>query len=287
MNIITISSFMELFETVKELNRDNKYWFRGHANVDYILNPSAYRNIYTIADNFGRPVEPKPVREFNNRGDKIFIPDKLYMHSFFEKLDENNIKYDKSMNIVDKYCLAQHYGVWTPMLDWSTDFIVALFFACDGRKSKQDCAVFLLDPIKWNESMLGEGKILDSEEVIKVSDIFPLAMKGKKDDKRMCRQSGNFVVHGTMVWPLEHYYVEDDVLIKIVILSKIAEQLSLYLKAFGVTRDSIYVCDDEKDKISNMLKEINHKALNDILDEFREEWINTPDDEKGVSRTYF
>ena len=45
--------------------------------------------------------------------------------------------------IVDLYFLAQHVGMPTRLLDWSTNPLAALFFACDGELSK-DGAVYAM-----------------------------------------------------------------------------------------------------------------------------------------------
>ena len=288
MKTIEISDLNELFYTVRTLNEDNRYWFRGHSDVAYILNPSAFRKLYIIADQYGRPVKPRLLEFYDNSGDQIFLPDKVYLNSFFDKMEEEKIEYDKSLNLIDKYCFAQHYGVWTPMLDWTTDLSVALFFACDGRYEENACAIFLLDPKKWNEDFTGEHRVFTSDEVIKRSGLFPLAMHGKKSEKRICRQSGNFTVHGTMVWPLEKYTREDeDTLIKIIIPSGVARELNLYLDAFGINSKSIYVEKDQKDDLSKKLKMINETTLNKILNDKLKEWENTPDKDKGISRQHF
>ena len=279
-----IKCLQELFDFVRDINSDNNYWFRGHADSDYILSPSAYRNIYVVADQFDRPVEPRKLETFDNHGDKILLLDKIYLASFLQELCKNNIAYDTSLNTVDLYCLAQHYGVWTPMLDWTTDFSVALFFACDGRRENTDCSVFFLEPQRWNEMITGYKKIFTSDEVKEISNLDPLAMYGKKWDKRMCRQSGNFTAHGNIVWPLERYNPDDETLIKIIIPSNVADELEVYMKCFGITHDSIYVDKDEKDEISKSLKGFNERKLKELLEEYKDKWEKTPKENRGVSR---
>lgn len=283
MKEIKTDSLIDLLKTVKALNKDNKYWFRGHADSSYVLLPSTYRKLIVVQDQFYRPVEPREILPTDTHGDIVLLPDKLYLNSFFSELDRLKINYDKNMNIVEKYCLAQHYGVWTPMLDWTTDFSVCCFFACDGRKNRASSDIYLLDPVKWNK-MFGINKVLDSNEIIEINDIFPLAMKGAKDDKRMCRQSGNFTVHGNQVKSLGDYDtdINSDVLIRITISAKVANELADYLASFGINKDSVYVENDIKDSVSKSLKAINEDTFNRIINEYKEIWLNTPDENRGV-----
>lgn len=283
MKEIKTDSITELLKAVKVLNKDNKYWFRGHADSSYELMPSAYRKLIVVQDQFHRPVEPREILPTDTHGDIVFLPDKYYLSSFFSELDRLKIVYDKNMNIVEKYCLAQHYGVWTPMLDWTTDFSVCCFFACDRRKKEASSDIYLLDPVKWNK-MFGINKVLNSNEIIEINDIFPLAMKGARDDKRMCRQSGNFTVHGNQVKPLEYYDADSnsDVLIRITISAKAANELAEYLASFGINKDSVYVENDKKDLVSKSLKAINEDTFNSIISKYREIWLKTPDEERGA-----
>lgn len=283
MRVIKAKSLKGLLDTVKDLNKDNKYWFRGHADSSYVLLPSAYRKLIVVQDQFGRPVEPREILPTDTHGDVVLLPDNLYLNSFFSELDRQKIDYEKNLNIVEKYCLAQHYGVWTPLLDWTTDFSVCCFFACDGKKKGVSSDIYLIDPVGWNKRF-GYDKVLNSDEIIEVSDMLPLAMNGTKQDKRMCRQSGNFIVFGEQVKPLDFYDSNDnsEVFIRIIVPEKIANELTQYLVSFGINKDSIYVGDDIKDKVSKSLKTINEDTFKRIIEEHRNMWINTPVEDRGA-----
>ncbi|MGA2257967.1 MAG: FRG domain-containing protein, partial [Thermoguttaceae bacterium] len=49
-------------------------------------------------------------------------------------------------SLVDKYLLAQHHGLPTRLLDWTTNALAALFFAVASRSPDTDGAVFMLCP---------------------------------------------------------------------------------------------------------------------------------------------
>lgn len=286
MKSIFVEELNQLLEIIAKHNSDGKKWFRGQSNSKYRLLPSAYRNLYAYEDQFGRPKKPELVTDYNNRGDKVFLPDILYLNTFFEYLDKNNISYDKNLNLVDKYCLAQHYGVWTPMMDWTTDATVAMYFAMNGRKKGNKTALYILNPISMNEQFTGKNTIFDSAQVIKESKVFPVAMYGGKYDKRMCRQSGNFTVHGTMVWPLDYYEVSDEFLLKIEISEKLSEEIRTYLLAFGINDKSIYVSKDIKDEMAKEARKINEIDVKKILNKKFNEWEKTPCENRANERHF-
>ncbi|MDR3594920.1 FRG domain-containing protein [Clostridium sp.] len=286
MKNIIVKDLKQLLEIIAKHNSDGQKWFRGQSNSNYRLLPSAYRNLYAYEDQFGRPKKPELVTSYNNSGDNVFLPDIIYLETFFKYLDTNNISYDKNLNLVDKYCLAQHYGVWTPMMDWTTDATVAMHFAMSGRKKGNKTALYILNPISMNEKFIGKNTILDSAQVIEESKILPVAMYGGKYDKRMCRQSGNFTVHGNMIWPLDHYKDSDEFLLKIEISQRLSDEIRMYLLAFGINDDSIYVSKDIKDDIAKEARKINEIDIKKILDEKFNEWEKTPPEDRANERHF-
>lgn len=109
----------QLDQIINEETESGKTWFRGHANHKYILLPNLYRELYATRDQFNIPILPKKVTEYNNSGEIVQIPDRLYINSFYSKLDEIGIAYPK--DYIEQICFAQHYGVKTRLLDWTTD----------------------------------------------------------------------------------------------------------------------------------------------------------------------
>ena len=289
MKLLTINTLSELLDIVLQYNYNNRYWFRGQSNSSYKLIPSAYRELYIIEDQYHRPGEPRLMTDLDEgRGDSVYIPSRLYKTAFFEKLDSISVQYDKKMGIIEEFCFAQHYGLYTPMMDWTTDLSVALFFACDGNRCDTDAALFLVDPCRWNYHTSDNDKVFSMQEVEKIGTFLPVAMKGPQYDKRMCRQSGNFIVFGANVQPMERLNPPDETLIKIVIPKKLINRLKELLNAAGVNRNSIYVSEDCKDLISKeVMNYINSTVLVDFIKERTDLWNNTPESDRGISHHSF
>lgn len=74
-------------------------------------------------------------------------------------------------------------------------------------------------------------------ENVPIPEIFPVAFYGPKNDMRMCRQSGNFTIHGQMVWPIDYLYNAKEFLKRIEIPNSVCHDLQNILSGLGVTKN--------------------------------------------------
>lgn len=102
----------QFFEALAERSsRDVLY--RGHADENWELMPSVFRDGTVGIDS----------REKLQRWMRIAM-------RYATPVPRNETEW---------LVMAQHFGVPTPMLDWTTSPLVALFFACDGEPQASGC----------------------------------------------------------------------------------------------------------------------------------------------------
>lgn len=110
-----------------------RVWYRGHAECKYKLAPGLYRDDFTqaAAKFHGKDLEAKRLNlerellsEFRVSGATLQDPNP----------------------VVSVYFAAQHFGMPTRLLDWTTNPLAALFFsACDAQKKATDGDLIVMD----------------------------------------------------------------------------------------------------------------------------------------------
>jgi len=223
--IIKIEKLSEYMEFVEELPRE--YTLSRGQSKDYPLLPSALRK------------DDKNNRKYSKRVVRNFLDEfKINSYQYMEKPWDVN-------NDIEWMLYAQHYGIPTKLLDFTTSHIISLLFAVEKSfidESQDDAVVYFLNPNELNLINKQQSQIINvsgDSQISSVGHDGPFVIQGRKINTRVNAQKGMFVLFQDEDQPLETINNEK-VLKKIIIKGSEAKSILASLYSMGIGFSNIY-----------------------------------------------
>ena len=198
-----LSQYISYIEQINQRSISSKFIYRGENDEKYMLLPSVYRRL-------------------NESGMNASI----YLTEYSEKYIIQQFIAEASIHAgvppTDDYFTwleyAQHYGVPTRLLDWTSNPLVALFFAC-YRPNEKNGKINILHYSSYKEVSEKKNRNYLKEKSLKQSVVdmiwngskefpYPLVFHPYYLDRRMSAQSSLFMVWGNRVQTLNEMVAE-------------------------------------------------------------------------------
>lgn len=220
-----IRSTAEALSYLYSLSLDrSSFVFRGQADFSWKLQPSIYRSYdfkryqTTVYETYLFAQKPK-------------TPQPPLTHTTYD---------------LEWLMLCQHYEVPTRLLDWATDILIALFFACSSKENlDKDGALFICNQNDYPRFTTYDKPVMETQELAFVNTYIV--------NPRMRMQSGSFMIWGhapldketTESYDLWEYHkkIAGDSLLEKIRIPKDAKKVILgELKdIYSITDNSLYI----------------------------------------------
>ncbi|RYY26158.1 MAG: FRG domain-containing protein [Sphingomonadales bacterium] len=215
-NARSLSKYLEVVIAAAR-ESGGQLWFRGHRSTNYLLTPGLYRSTRPIRNGLGMPVPPDFVG--HSSATVYAYPNFQAMLLEFKRFAAPHLQ-AMSRPPSDEFewiFLMQHYGVRTRLLDWTTDPLIALYFATlgdgPGGKDAANAAIYAMDPASVNKKTVGIDGVISLNthswdhylEPNTTEADFPICVAPAHIDPRVIAQSSVFTLHGALLRRLDDY----------------------------------------------------------------------------------
>ena len=190
---------------VLETHSSGDFIYRGEDNSKYKLRPKVGR--YDLGtESEGEELEDHVLKEFSRRS----VP-------YVRRAPENNLEW---------MALAQHHGLATRLLDWTSNLFVATHFAVHNYLGDYDRVIYALDVVNF--------EMLDEEDDPFASKRVAL-YEPAHISPRVSAQMGIFTLHPYPMRPFVHPKLE-----RWIIKSDCVIKMAITLDRLGFNRSSLF-----------------------------------------------
>jgi len=221
----TYNSFQEYFNKISLITKDIKkddsllILYRGQKNSTWDLLPKIARNDM----NFVGP---------------DFLSKELDLLEEFKRLSRPYINSDLMSNTWDLLSFAQHHGLPTRLLDWTTNPLVALYFAFKDKDDK------IANRIVWM-LVVSRSELADCNAKTPFNNTKTVAFKPNHITQRLISQNGWFTVHKFL--STSHKFVKlnknknyEDRLFRFPIKNSAREEILIRLDTLGINEFTLF-----------------------------------------------
>lgn len=174
---------------------------------------------------------------------------KRAVRNFLQQFKNNSYQYMTApwdvKNDVEWMLYAQHFGLPTKLMDFTTSHITSLLFAVEKAfqsSEEKDAVVYFLDPTALNQKNMQQSKIVNVSGLPEINAEGydgPIAIQGRKINARINAQKGLFVLFQDDDAPLESD-LDDEILRKVTISGSSTKDILVSLYSMGISFTHIY-----------------------------------------------
>ena len=274
MRSISITSLSEYLKAIECLQSyypsnpiqnnpvSNPFLYRGMSKRTYKLIPSVFREKTTTENG----LELSNQIYLSRADEKSLLMSFIHEASGIVSFPPNDLPHWAEY--------AQHYGVPTRFLDWTSNPLTAMYFACRDRTDEEG-AVWMLHGSNYRRFIEQNNSMPDNKTTSElVNDLlhgkssveYPLLYTPYYVDSRMSAQGSYFMVWGTRIIPFEEMFVDESLWLELPEKECLArsygwEQEVALLFCFHISSDSKQPILRELDMVG-----INEKTLFPGLD---------------------